>query len=187
MQNRSVILMTFIACAVSIINGCACLPSTKYTGQTVALVELPRYMGKWYAISSLPAWFQKNCYCVTAKYSLEKDHVKVVNACRKRAPDGPLKVSTAKAFVVPHTGNSQLKVQFFWPFKGDYWIIALDDDYRYAMVGHPCKKYLWILSRKPAMDEKTYDMLVETARSKGYDVEKLERIPQQGCPPPVDH
>ena len=186
MQNRSGILTTFIACAVSIINGCACPPSTKYTDQTVALVELPRYMGKWYAIASLPAWFQKNCFCVTAKYSLEKDHVKVVNACRKGAPDGPLKVSTAKAFVVPHTGNSQLKVQFFWPFKGDYWIIALDDDYRYAIVGHPCKKYLWILSRTPAMDEKTYDMLVETARSKGYDVEKIERIPQ-GCPPPVDH
>ena len=92
-------------------------------------------MGKWYAIASLPAWFQKNCFCVTAEYSFEKDHVKVVNSCRKGTSDGPLKTSTAKAFVVPHTGNSQLKVQFFWPFKGDYWNIALDDDYRYAMVG----------------------------------------------------
>ena len=186
MQNRSGILLTFISCALSIINGCACPPSTKYTDHRVESVDLTRYMGKWYAIASLPAWFQKDCYCSTATYSLEKDHVKVVNSCRRGAPDGPLKVSTAKAFIVPDTGNSQLKVQFFWPFKGDYWIIALDDDYRYAIVGHPCKKYLWILSRTPVMDKITYDMLVETAKSKGYDVKKLKRIPQ-GCPPPPDY
>jgi apolipoprotein D and lipocalin family protein len=138
-------------------------------------------MGRWYAVASLPAWFQKDCYCVTAEYTLEKDHVRVVNACRKGGLDGSLKVSTAKAYVVPHTGNAQLKVQFFWPFKGDYWIIALDNDYQWAVVGHPCRKYLWILSRRPTMDPNTYDMLVETAKSKGYPVAEIQRIPQ-GCP-----
>ena len=186
MKNNFGIIMTVIVCAISIMAGCACPPSSKPSDQTVASVDLNRYMGKWYAIASLPAWFQKDCYCVTAEYSLQQDHVKVVNACRKGAPDGPLKVSTAKAFVVPDSGNSRLKVQFFWPFKGDYWVIALDDDYRYAMVGHPCRKYLWILSRTPTMDEKTYDMLVETAGAKGYDVGKIERIPL-GCPPQVNN
>jgi len=165
--------------------GCVCKNVSEPMGQTVTSVDLPRYMGKWYAIASLPAWFQKDCQCITADYSLKKDHVEVVNSCHKGATDGLLKVSTAKAFVVPDTGNSQLKVQFFWPFKGDYWIIALDDDYRYAMVGHPCRKYLWILSRTPDMHENIYEMLVETARSKGYNVERLERIPQK-CPPPVE-
>ena len=177
--------MTVIVWGMCIISGCACPPSAKYTGQTVASVDLNRYMGIWYAIASLPAWFQKDCQCVTAEYSLQKEHVKVVNSCRKGASEGPLRVSTAKAFVVPNTGNAQLKVQFFWPFKGDYWIIALDDEYRYAVVGHPCRKYLWILSRTPRMDEKTYAMLVETARSKGYNVEKLERIPQE-YPPTIE-
>ena len=181
MKKKSGSIWTFIVCAISIMGGCACPPSGKYTDQTVAAVDLNRYMGKWYAIASLPAWFQKNCHCVTAEYSLQEDHVKVVNSCRKGASNGPLKVSTAKAFVVPDTGNSQLKVQFFWPFKGDYWIVALDDEYRYALVGHPCREYLWILSRTPVMDKKTYDDLVETARSKGYSVEKLERIHQNGC------
>ena len=185
MKISSGSMLTFIVCAISILGSCACPPSEKYTDQTVAAVDLSRYMGKWYAIASLPAWFQKNCFCVTAEYSFEKDYVKVVNACRKGTSDGPLKVSAAKAFVVPHTGNSQLKVQFFWPFKGDYWIIALDDDYRYAMVGHPCRKYLWILSRTPTMDEKPYNMLVQRAESEGYDVEKIERIPQK-CIPGVD-
>lgn len=172
-------MLTFIVCIVSIIGGCACPPSGKYSDQTVAVVDLSRYMGKWYAIASLPAWFQKDCHCVTAEYSFEEDHVKVVNSCRKGSSEGPLKVSTAKAFVVPDTGGSQLKVQFFWPFKGDYWIIALDKDYGYALVGHPCKKYLWILSRTPKMDENIYSILVDTARSKGYKVENLKRIRQE--------
>ncbi len=186
MKKNSVRFWTLMACAISMVSGCACPKSSvKTADQTVTSVDLSRYMGKWYAISSLPAWFQKGCYCVTADYSLEEGYVKVVNSCRKGASDGPLKASTAKAFVVPDTGNSQLKVQFFWPFKGDYWIIALDEDYRWALVGHPCKKYLWILSRTPEMDEKTYEMLVETARVKGYDTERLERI-LQDCPPSTD-
>lgn len=163
--------------------GCTCVPSGKSTSQTVSSVDLNRYMGRWYAISSLPAWFQKDCQCITADYALKEDYVEVINSCRKGSPDGPLKVSKAKAFVVPDTGNSQLKVQFFWPFKGDYWIIALDHEYQYALVGHPCQKYLWILSRTPTLDEKTYDMLVEKARSEGYEVENLKFIPQK-CPPP---
>ena len=178
MKKDSGSFLTVIACVIFIVSGCACPSPPKHTGQTVASVDLNRYMGRWYAIASLPAWFQENCHCITAEYSLRKDHVKVVNSCRKDSPDGPLKVSTAKAFIVPNTGDSQFKVQFFWPFKGDYWIIALDENYRYALVGHPCKKYLWILCRTPKMDKKTYDMLVETARSKGYNVEKLERINQ---------
>jgi len=182
MKNTSGSMLMLIASAIFIIGGCACPPSSKLTDQTVPSVDLHRYMGKWYAIASLPAWFQENCYCVTADYSLKEDYVKVVNSCRKGASDGPLKVSTAKAFVVPDTGNSQLKVQFFWPFKGDYWIIALDDDYRYAMVGKKKKKYLWVLSRTPAMDETTYNMLLQKAESKGYDVEKIERIPQECAP-----
>ena len=164
---------------LSIMAGCACPPSVKDVHQTVPSVDLKRYMGRWYAIASLPAWFQKDCYCVTAEYSMQEDHVAVTNSCRKGSPEGPLKVSNAKAFVVPDTGDSQLKVQFFWPFKGDYWIIALDDNYRYAMVGHPCREYLWILSRTPAMEESAYTALVDTARAKGYDVDRLERIPQE--------
>lgn len=183
MKKYSGSFLAIMACAISIMSGCACSTSSVKPGdQTVKSVDLPRYMGKWYAIASLPAWFQKNCTCVTADYSLEGDHVKVVNACRKGSSEGTLKVSTAKAFVVPDTGNSQLKVQFFWPFKGDYWVIALDEEYRWALVSHPCKKYLWILSRTPKMDKKTYDMLVGMAKLNGYHVEKLQKIPQE-CPP----
>ena len=157
--------------------GFACTVSrgSDYGDQTVARVDLERYMGKWYEIASFPAWFQRNCFCTTAEYELSGDHVWVKNSCRKGSSEGELDVATAEAFAVAGSNNSRLKVQFFWPFKGDYWIIALDDNYQYAMVGHPGKEYLWILSRTPEMSEDVYQSLVETARGKGYDITKLKR------------
>ncbi len=141
-------------------------------------VDLEKYAGKWYEIASFPQWFQRGCHCSTAEYTLEEDGIAVTNTCRKGGPGGPVDTAEGNASVVEGTQNTQMKVQFQWPFKGDYWIIALDDEYQYAMVGHPAKKYLWILSRTPTMDPETYQSLVETAREKGYDVSKLERTDQ---------
>jgi apolipoprotein D and lipocalin family protein len=155
----------------------ACTPGTKLdtAGHTVSEVDLDRYMGKWYEIASFPTWFQKGCFCSTAEYSMEKGYVRVENSCSEGSPDGKRKSAVAKAFIVPGSGNSRLRVQFQWPFKGDYWIIALDENYQYAMVGHPDRKYLWVLSRTPQMSEDHYSRLVEIARSKGYAVENLKK------------
>jgi apolipoprotein D and lipocalin family protein len=141
--------------------------------QVVESVDLVRYMGKWYEIAAFPMWFERGCTCSAAEYTLQGDTVLVRNSCRKDSPDGKLKTATAKAWAVKGTNNAKLKVQFFWPFRADYWIIALDADYRFAMVGHPKRKYLWILSRTPVMDERLYRELVETAKAKGYEVGKL--------------
>jgi apolipoprotein D and lipocalin family protein len=103
------------------------------------------------------------------------EYVVVRESCEK---DGKLAVSAGRGYPVPGTGNSQLKVRFVWPFKSDYWIIALDEQYRYAMVGHPDKKYLWIMSRTPRMDEDVYQSLLNRALAKGYNVERLRRIDQ---------
>lgn len=144
---------------------------------TVESVDLNRYMGKWYEIAAFPTWFEKSCRCSMVEYSLENGAVAVKNFCRK---EGRPVIVKGKAYPVPGTNNSQLKVSFRWPLTSDYWIIALDDEYQYAMVGHPKKKYLWLLSRTPEMDEDAYRGLVETARSKGYDVRKL-RSTDQTC------
>jgi len=145
---------------------------------TVSSVDLQRYAGTWYEMASFPTWFQKGCLCTTAEYAVRGDYVEVKNSCRKGSATGELDVSTAKAWAVPGTGNSQMKVQFFWPFKGDYWIIALDENYQWALVGHPDREYLWILSRKPRMEESLYRELVEKAKKKGYDVTRLNRTDQ---------
>jgi len=147
--------------------------------EVVEHVDLDRYLGTWYEIASYPAWFQKNCAAVTAEYSLRDDGmIRVINSCRKGSLDGTLKQSTGRAKVVDQTTNAKLKVSFFGPFWGDYWIIDLDPAYRWAVVGVPSRKYLWILSRTPTLDEALYRDIVDRLPAKGYTADRLNRTPQ---------
>jgi apolipoprotein D and lipocalin family protein len=144
--------------------------------QTVDRVDVARYMGKWYEIASFPQHFQKGCSCTTAEYNLNTDGtVTVTNSCNK---DGKRKVRTAKAKVTDPVTNAKLSVQFFWPFKGKYWIIDLNDAYSYAVVGHPSRDYLWILSRTPEMPKLQYEQILQRVAAKGYDVSKLRSTTQ---------
>jgi apolipoprotein D and lipocalin family protein len=93
--------------------------------------------------------------------------------------DGKMKQAKGKAKVVDKNSNAKLKVTFFWPFYGDYWIIKLGNNYDYAVVGTPNRKYLWILSRTPQMDDELYSQLIEYAKSKGFDVNKLIKTLQK--------
>jgi apolipoprotein D and lipocalin family protein len=139
-------------------------------------VDLQRYLGKWYEIASYPAWFQRDCTGSTAEYSLLPDGgIRVVNRCRKDSPDGPMKEAVGKGEVTDPDTGAKLKVWFFWPLKGNYWIIDLDPDYRWAVVGEPSRNYLWILSRTRSMDEAVYRDIVSRLPQKGYDPEKLRQ------------
>ena len=147
--------------------------------ETVASVDLDRYLGRWFEIASYPAWFQKGCTATTADYSLREDGlIKVVNSCRKGTLDGKPKQSTGRAKVIDTATNAKLKVSFFRPFWGDYWIIDLDPDYQWAVVGVPNRKYLWILSRTPLMDDTVYDDLLSRLPAMGYDPARLNRTLQ---------
>jgi apolipoprotein D and lipocalin family protein len=147
--------------------------------QTVLSVDLEKYMGKWYEIASFPQRFQKGCHGTTAEYTLnDKGSVTIENKCFKDSVDGKVSSIKGKAFVVENSGNSKFNIQFFWPFKGKYWIIDLADDYSYAVVSHPTKKYLWILSRNPFMDDTTYLSIITKLKDKGFDVTKI-RITHQ--------
>lgn len=144
---------------------------------TVPYVDLSRYMGKWYEIASFPQRFQKGCTATTAEYALRGDgKVAVINRCHDKTPQGPERIAKGVARVVDPETQAKLKVTFFWPFSGDYWVIDLADDYSYAVVGHPSRKYLWILSRTPTMDDETYDtILSKLVTDKGYDLKPLQR------------
>jgi len=146
--------------------------------RTVERVDLSRYTGIWYEIARYPNRFQRDCQSdTTAEYSLRKDgKVQVVNSCRQK--DGKVKTARGTAKVSDKTTNAKLRVTFFWPFYGDYWVIGLSPDYRYAIVGEPKRKYLWILSRTPEMDETTYQETVEQIRAAGYDPERLIKTHQ---------
>ena len=147
--------------------------------QTVPRVDIARYTGTWYEIAAFPQRFQKGCTATTATYSLRDDGlIKVVNRCRKGSLDGELSSATGKARVKDTKTNAKLEVSFFWPFWGDYWIIDLGDDYEFAVVGHPSRDYLWILSRVPTMDATVYAGILQRLRDKDYPLDRLKRTLQ---------
>ena len=143
--------------------------------QTVPFVDIKKYVGKWYEIASYPQRFQKGCHCTTAEYTFsEKGYVIVENRCNKGGVKGKQAYIKGKAYVIKNSGNAKLKVQFFWPFKADYWIIDLADDYSNAVVSHPNRRYLWILSRTPKIEETVYKKILTRLKEKGLDVTKLQ-------------
>jgi apolipoprotein D and lipocalin family protein len=147
--------------------------------QTVAHVDLSRYVGDWYEIANIPQSFQRGCTATTATYTLRDDgDIDVLNSCRKGTLDGEEKSAHGRARVVDRATNAKLEVSFFRPFWGDYWVIDLADDYSYAVVGHPSRDYLWILARKPTLAEATFQGIVERLKLHGYETSRLVRTLQ---------
>jgi len=148
--------------------------------QVVDSVDLERYQGRWYEIASFPQRFQKGCTATTAVYSRRQDgRIRVDNSCRDGSLDGPMREAEGVAWQTDPDGSSaKLAVRFFWPFYGSYWVIELAPDYEWAVVGHPSRDYLWILSRSPQMDPATYQMLLGRIEAHGYELSRLERTLQ---------
>jgi len=149
--------------------------------KTVSHVDLNRYMGVWYEIARYPNSFQKGCVGSRATYTLLDDgKVSVLNECYDGSFSGKVRSAKGKAWVVDKETNSKLKVSFFWFFAGDYWIIDIADDYSYVVVGHPKRKYLWILSRNKIMEDSTYEVILKRlVEIHHYDTSKLIKTVQQ--------
>lgn len=155
--------------------------------QTVSKVDLSRYTGTWFEIASYPQRFQKGCTGTTATYTLRDDgEIGVVNRCRKGSLQGKEDSAEGRARVVDATTNAKLEVTFFWPFWGDYWIIDLGQNYEYAVVGHPGRDYLWILSRTPSMEDSVYRGILDRLQAKGYPLDRLQKTLQPGQAPTSD-
>ena len=149
---------------------------------TVPHVDLQRYVGKWYEIARLDHSFQRGCVGSNATYTLRPDgEVEVLNRCTNEQ-DGKQREAKGRAWSVDPVGNARLKVSFFWPFRGDYWIIELGEQYDYSVVGAPNRKYLWVLARTPQLDETVYRGIVERAGRQGFPVEQLVRRPLPPAP-----
>lgn len=146
---------------------------------TVEKVDIAKYTGVWYEIARLPNRFEKGLECVTATYSLKKNgKIKVLNKGYSIKNKGEFKTAEGTAWIPDPEYPGRLKVRFFWPFSGDYYIIALDQDYKYALVGDPSRKYLWVLSRTRDMDGTVYKELLNIATDNGFDVENIIEINQ---------
>ncbi|XID74224.1 lipocalin family protein [Alkanindiges sp. WGS2144] len=176
---------SILALAGFAVLGSVAMAATTSKPQTVNQVDLNRYLGTWYEIARFPMYFQRKCERdTTATYALQDNgKVSVLNQCRQA--NGEMIAAQGEATPVDKT-NSKLQVSFLpaglrWiPFtRGDYWILKLDDNYQTALVGAPNRKYLWILSRNPHLDEQTYQQYVDAAKQQGFDTTKLLRTPQQ--------
>ena len=146
--SRAIYILPIVSILLTI-TGCVNTPKQTYSPlPVVPYVDLNRYTGTWYEIARYPNSFQEGCVGSKATYTLRDDgKISVLNECYDKAFDGRIKSAKGKAWVVDKVTNARLRVSFFWPFSGDYWIVDLGKNYEYAVIGHPKRKYLWILSR----------------------------------------
>ena len=145
---------------------------------TVPHVDLQQYLGRWYEIAHYTARFERKCVAnAMANYGMRDDgKIQVLNTYRKG--DGEVKMVKGIAEIADSNTNAKLKVSFFGPFSGDYWILDLAQDYSYAAVGGPTRRSLSILSRTPQMNEQTYSSIAGRLRQLGFDPARLKRCPQ---------
>jgi len=158
--------------------------SEKSPLQTVSSVDLNRYIGDWYEIARTPNRYENECAGdVKVHYALMPDgRMSLKNECR--LPSGKTDTSHGHASIIDAVSHAKLRVTFFWPFFADYWIIDLDKDYRYAVVGEHDRKYLWIISRSAQLDASTYDEILHHITDHGYDVSKIAKTVQSDAQPP---
>jgi apolipoprotein D and lipocalin family protein len=173
---RRIVIVALLALATQ---GCAWGRDKAAPPVTVEHVDLERYVGLWYEIAKIPNRFQRQCVRgTTAQYSIRSDgNIDVVNSCITK--EGTVDEARGLAKVENKVSNAQLKVSFFRLlglrlFWGDYWIIGLGDDYEYAVVGTPDRKYGWILSRSPEIAPIVLERILEELRIQGYDPKHFE-------------
>ena len=155
--------------SVLFITGCATKnPNIK----SIPKLDLNRYLGSWYEIARFEHSFEKGCKNVKATYLLkDDDKIEVVNSCTDITTNKK-REAVGEAIRVDNT-NSKLKVSFFWPFYGDYWVIILADDYSYAVVSEPTQKYLWILSREKTLEKEILKNILNKLKELDFDTSKL--------------
>jgi apolipoprotein D and lipocalin family protein len=178
----TVLLRTLISALFVVLSAPSLVYATTLELPTVSQVDLERYTGRWYEISRLPMWFERNCTGdITATYTLRADQrINVVNRCGTK--EGFISANGIAEMPDPkHPG--QLRVRFApdwlaWlpAVWGDYWIIDLDPQYRWVMVGAPNRSYLWILSRTPALDANTVSSLKQKAAALGFNVDEMVNV-----------
>ena len=143
----------------------------------VEKVDLAQYLGAWYEVAMIPNRFQAQCVGDTqARYSMDGEQLKVLNRCRKA--DGSVDETNGSAKIVPGTNNAKLKVTFFWPFYGNYWIVALDPQYRWVLVSEPSRKFGWVMSRTPTLDAATLRSVLDQAAAQGLNPADFKITPQ---------
>ena len=145
---------------------------------TVESVDLKRFMGDWYVIASIPTFIETDAYNAVESYKLAEDGtIETTFRFNKGGFQGPLKTYTPRGFVEDKQSNAVWGMQFIWPFKAEYRIIYLSDDYEQTIIGRTQRDYVWIMARRPSISEEDYKRLVTFLEEQGYASEKIRRVP----------
>jgi apolipoprotein D and lipocalin family protein len=158
------------------LGGCSSAPPMK----TVDHVDLERFMGDWYVIANIPTFIEKDAHNAVESYRLDDDGtVATTFTFRKGGFDGEKKVYHPRGYIVDEESNALWGMQFIWPFKGDYRIIYLDEDYATTVIGRQKRDYVWLMARSPEPPQADYQRALEAIRAAGYDLDELRRVPQR--------
>jgi len=166
-----------LALTLILISGCQTLKPI----HTVEYVDLNRFMGDWYVIANIPTFIEKDAYNAIESYRLDDDGtVATTFRFNKGSLDGPLKEYHPRGFIRDKKSNAVWGMQFIWPFKAEYRIIFLSDDYSRTVIGRSKRDYVWIMAREPAIPDEEYDAILGFLQEQGYDIKKLQKVPQGG-------
>ena len=147
---------------------------------TVDYVDLERFMGPWYVIANIPTFLEKGAHNAVETYALNDDGtIGTTFTFRKDSFDGKLKEYNPKGFVLDTETNALWGMRFVWPFKADYRIVWLNDDYTMTVIGRQDRDYVWIMARTPTISNYDYDEMLSFVESIGYDSSQVERVPQK--------
>jgi apolipoprotein D and lipocalin family protein len=166
-------------CGLIIVSACVNaggLPPIK----PVAHVDLPRFMGAWYVIATIPTRFEKNAYNAVETYTMQPDgNIYTAFRFNNGSYTSPVKAIHSTAFVKAGSGNAVWGVQVFWPVKAQYIVAYLKDDYSQVIVARDARDYIWIMARTPKISQADYDALMERVKQLGYPVNDVRKVPQQ--------
>ncbi len=156
--------------------GCSSAP----TIATVPRVDINRFMGDWYVIANIPTFLEKEAYNAVESYRLNTDGtIATTFTFRKGGFAGPVKTYHPKGFIRDHTSNAVWDMQFLWPFRSEFLIIYLDEDYTLTVIGRSKRDYVWIMARTPSIKEKEYLRILDMLAKTGYDISRIKKVPQR--------
>ncbi len=167
----------FLALILILTSGCQTLKPI----HTVEYVDLNRFMGDWYVIANIPTFIEKDAYNAIESYRLDDDGtVATTFRFNKGSLDGPLKEYHPRGFIKDKKSNAVWGMQFIWPFKAEYRIIFLSENYSRTVIGRSKRDYVWIMAREPAIPDEEYNAISGFLQEQGYDIKKLQKVPQGG-------
>ena len=170
LQKKFLLLIAII----TVISGC----QTMKPIHTVNTVELDRFMGDWYVIASIPTFIEKESYNAVESYRLDEDGtVATTFRFNKGSLDGPLKTYSPRGYIKDDPSNAVWGMQFVWPFKAEYRIIYLTDDYSQTVIGRSKRDYVWIMARQPSIPQEDYEKILEFLKDQGYVLDDLRKVP----------